>query len=404
MVRQRKRVNKQPTLGSLFLSQNSSTWTPDQNRDLMFKLYRASFASSATVLFKNNNNIISKLKDNPFTTTEGSNVVKINHEGHGLSVNDLIDVSGLIDSGDFGGMFGSSIDGRRRILKVDHTGFTFRSDSNATSSTETGGKNISISHNVIYDTFVPQIQTLIPSDKTKIVSKIKKTSGSSYAGGRNTDPDYSKDNDFSDVSLNTFNYNEKPSVILNEESSNFYRIPKSFELKLELSTEDSSNSVSPVIDLQRCAIATFENVIDKQDETSSNGFNIPIKFVAETDRIDGSHAAKHITSTIVLDEPAVGLKILFAANRPSVAGFRVFYKIGTSDENIDDVPYVEIAEETSNPADENSSVFREYEYLPGGQTGTLNEFTQFKVKIVMTSTNSSKIPVIRDFRTIALIT
>ena len=34
------RVAKQPTLGSLFKSQNSRTWTPDQERDLTFIIDR----------------------------------------------------------------------------------------------------------------------------------------------------------------------------------------------------------------------------------------------------------------------------------------------------------------------------------------------------------------------------
>ena len=34
-------VSTQPTLGSLFKSQNASTWTPSQFEDLKFKLYKA---------------------------------------------------------------------------------------------------------------------------------------------------------------------------------------------------------------------------------------------------------------------------------------------------------------------------------------------------------------------------
>ena len=63
----------------------------------------------------------------------------------------------------------------------------------------------------------------------------------------------------------------------------------------------------------------------------------------------------------------------------------------------------EIAEATSNPADEVKSIFREYEYLAGGQVGNLDAFTQFQVKVVLTTTNSSKFPTIKDFRAIALV-
>ena len=36
-------ISTQPTLGSLFKSQNASTWTPSQYEDLKFILYRANF-------------------------------------------------------------------------------------------------------------------------------------------------------------------------------------------------------------------------------------------------------------------------------------------------------------------------------------------------------------------------
>lgn len=46
-------VSTQPTLGSLFKSQNASTWTPSQEEDLKFTLYRADFASSGNATFFN---------------------------------------------------------------------------------------------------------------------------------------------------------------------------------------------------------------------------------------------------------------------------------------------------------------------------------------------------------------
>ena len=39
-------VTKQPAIGSMFRSQNSSTWTPDQESDLAFNIWRASFDTS----------------------------------------------------------------------------------------------------------------------------------------------------------------------------------------------------------------------------------------------------------------------------------------------------------------------------------------------------------------------
>jgi hypothetical protein len=45
------RISEQPYAGSFFRSQNSSTWTPYQNQDLMFVLNKAVFDTSGTVTF-----------------------------------------------------------------------------------------------------------------------------------------------------------------------------------------------------------------------------------------------------------------------------------------------------------------------------------------------------------------
>ena len=42
-------VSQQPTLGSLFKSQNASTWEPSQWEDLKYNLYRANFATSGSI-------------------------------------------------------------------------------------------------------------------------------------------------------------------------------------------------------------------------------------------------------------------------------------------------------------------------------------------------------------------
>ena len=54
------------------------------------------------------------------------------------------------------------------------------------------------------------------------------------------------------------------------------------------------------------------------------------------------------------------------------------------------------------PPDDNPNAFRDYRYLAGGLQGQLDEFTEFQVKIVMQSTNSSVVPMFKDLRVIAL--
>ena len=47
------KISAQPTLGSLFKSQNGSTWSAAQLEDLKYRLYRADFANEGLVRFFN---------------------------------------------------------------------------------------------------------------------------------------------------------------------------------------------------------------------------------------------------------------------------------------------------------------------------------------------------------------
>ena len=65
-----EKIASQPTLGSLFKSQNATTWNPSQYEDLKYKLYRASFVSEGTVRFFNSDLAVG---NNKFTVTSTNN-------------------------------------------------------------------------------------------------------------------------------------------------------------------------------------------------------------------------------------------------------------------------------------------------------------------------------------------
>ena len=168
---------------------------------------------------------------------------------------------------------------------------------------------------------------------------------------------------------------------------------------VNLSTDNEY--ISPVLDMQRASIVAISNIIDKQNETPSAGFNVPLTYIEETSSVGGTHAAKHITRPITLATEAVGLKLLLTANRPSAADFEVYYRT-TIDGDITLNQWTLVNKENPIPSDEDPTVFRQYQYLVGGRTGDLDGFTQFQLKIVMNSTNSAKVPIFRDLRAIAL--
>lgn len=76
------RVGAQPTLGSLFKSQNGSTWTPSQLEDLKYKLYRADFVDQGVVRYYNpilalKNEKVTVLGPNQITTLDQRAIIKL---------------------------------------------------------------------------------------------------------------------------------------------------------------------------------------------------------------------------------------------------------------------------------------------------------------------------------------
>ena len=113
-------------------------------------------------------------------------------------------------------------------------------------------------------------------------------------------------------------------------------------------------------------------------------------------------AAKHLTNVVGLEESAKGLKILLAATRPQNAAIEVYFRTNANGE-IGDQDFTQVTLEGATPAsDETGRIFRDYEFLAGGLGGDLEDFTEFQVKIAMKSSNSSRVPVLRDLRVIAL--
>lgn len=417
------RVNKQPTLGSLFQSQNSSTWTADQTRDMMFKLYRAEFSSSGTLYLENGPPALELLGTNPLRVDSGDSDVTFSLQGHGFMYGDQVRVilpSGFADS--FGGISDSAIggdsdnavNGIRTITAVDWTGFKIGANTSLGSQTANttligGGSGIVVEQQAMFDEYIPLVQVMQP-ENTTISASAKLTSGASYAGSGNTFGRSSaslsgraKASTFSNIILNEVNYNNDPKIIMTRTNeTNFLSGNRSATIKFDFATSDTK--VSPVIDLQRTSLILTENVIDNQDSAATSGFNVPLSFVSETSPVEGTTAAKHVTKQTTLQEPGVGLKILLSANRPSTANLKVYYKTGTGDDVLDDKTWTEVSAVATLPADDDRTTFREYEYLVGGDGGTLAAFTTYQVKIVMTSTNSSRSPKIKDLRVIALAT
>jgi hypothetical protein len=91
-------ITTQPTLGTLFKSQNNSTWTTEQYEDIKFVLYNAKFDRSPMNLVLHNDSFEKqKLRSNPFQTTQNSTFVRVFHKSHGLNVDDKVKIDVDVD-------------------------------------------------------------------------------------------------------------------------------------------------------------------------------------------------------------------------------------------------------------------------------------------------------------------
>ena len=279
----------------------------------------------------------------------------------------------------------------------------------STGVAELGGSSVTATENAIIDYFKTIIGAMeLPN--TSISSKIRPTTATSPSGSQTSFTTLTSAN------ARTFPLNENykfaaphmacSSINETNELSGF----KSCFVDLTLNT--TSESVSPVIDLQRATLLAVANRLDNID--SSSDVYPTTEFFASTEPDGDNNSAIYLTKQIALENPATALKVMFAGHRPSTSEIKVMFKILRTDDasDFDDLGYrffntTGVDDESISPsADEDD--FKEYVYTAGvtddGIGDPLDEFVAFQIKIIMQGTNCAEPPRIKDFRTIALVT
>ena len=423
-----KLVDKNPVTGSLFLSQNGVTWSAVQEQDLKFKIHKANWSNyytandNFTMTFQNKALPFNPLFSNPIKT-DGTTTFYIRAANHGFQEGDKVKITGVTSASNYvGGIHIDNINyatagelqiasGNSDGLSRDWTGLRIEAASvqanAALSEAEGGGNTVQIEKNFLYSHCVVTLDKLQPP-KTQVSYGVKTTkAGANPFNSQSTDA-YDRDTAYSQIKMGkTMVFNEQPRIIAGptQEADNpSAEIPnnKTFEVAAVLTSDDPEN-VMPLIDMERANVAVQAAVIDNpsQSTNSSNGLNRPIYYKPETDPLGGTAAAKHITTVFPLEASAVGLKVLIGANRPNLTNFDLYYRVGLDGDDLAAKNWTLQTVDNNPPTDESSEVFREYEYLIGGDAG-IDPFDQFQFKIVMTSQNMLKFPRIKDFRAIAL--
>jgi hypothetical protein len=201
----------------------------------------------------------------------------------------------------------------------------------------------------------------------------------------------------------------KPYMIASEiNETNELSGKSSFEIEITMRTNDAR--LSPVIDTSRMSVVAVANRINNID--SSSDVYPTTDHVPSTAPEGDQNAAIYLTKQVTLDQLATGIKLIFAAHRPSSSEIKAMYKILRNDESsdFDDLSYEYFntdgsADVTVNPSAQETD-FQEYRFTAGvdddGFGTPLDEFISFQIKIIMQGTNCAEPPRIRALRAIAL--
>lgn len=286
-------ISEQPYLGSLFKSQNASTWTTDQTQDLMFTIYKAKFDTTAvgTVQFVNDVLPFTTLENDPFQMTAGSNIVRVWQNNHGLTDGSKVTISGV--SGTLNGIPAAELNGSWFVSNIDLDSYTITTGTSATKTGYFGGTTVRTTGQVQYDAVMPIAQVQNFSETTTTYA-LKTTSGKSVDG---SETPYVQDLGFGDCLVNENNYFYTPRVIASEVNENvFTGGNKSVTFAVNLSS--TNDSLSPVLDTQRISLVGISNRINSP--TNSNTNVTPVDYTQLFTGSTGafSFAGSTITSTV----------------------------------------------------------------------------------------------------------
>ena len=122
-------------------------------------------------------------------------------------------------------------------------------------------------------------------------------------------------------------------------------------------------------------------------------------FVADTVATSSSNENKYITKRIDLNDESAVLDVWLNVNRPSGASIDLYYKAVDDDSvNFEEQAWVLATPTTPTYIVQNDRLQFSEAYYHIDPTG---QFKSFAFKIVLTSTNSSNAPLVKDFRAVA---
>ena len=284
----------------------------------------------------------------------------------------------------------------------------------AVESASGGGESVTATGNIYFDT----IHTTIPSielPNTSMLTTFRATSATQPVVLSSPANSFTKDSVSTTITLNDNNALTTPKIVASSiNEANEMGGAKSLETTIQMST--TSDNVSPILDTDTLGMIAVQNRINNVDaitdvsQATAGNFDsdtdfVPHAFTESTEPKGDSNAAVYITKKVTLTNPANAIHVLFDGYRAhdsngNASEIEIYFKTLGPDTNIQftDVGWTEATIKTTVQAD--ASDFKEYVY----EIESLEDFNTFSIKVVMQSDSSSNIPLMENFRAIALST
>lgn len=360
-------IGKQAFLGSMFKSQNTTTWTAEQTQDIKFKINIAEFVSNGSVNLLDKTHpsdvglegdiYFKQLKDNPLLFTANSNVVKVIMENHGFRNGDNVKFTYTGPNGSLP-IPNSQINVTNGFVVFDSTvnQFSITVSSNSSIDAKAGG-NFARVNNFVDFTAAHLKTDVITFNGTNIDFSLRVVDKISNA-----------DTQFSILENSTIEF-DSTKIVKNSAGGSGVG-PGDMALSAYFKTDNKY--ISPVLDLEKTGIIGIKNRISAADPVTG-----PL------------NTQGYVQKTINLINPANEITVYFDAIKPPGSQIYVYYRTSNGDILSD---WVLMDLNLSSSED-----FVEYKY-----TKQLNEFKSSQIKIVLTSNNICKVPIIKNLRTIML--
>lgn len=274
-----------------------------------------------------------------------------------------------------------------KVINMDEYEITTSFIANKTK--QSGGNNVIATRNIQYEVITPNFNIMSPSNTVATISASTVTGTS--IGNKNQESFIARSAENIDNKVE--NVLNEPKLILSKPNQDAFQSGTTGSLKTYVNMSTTSDRVSPVLDLAGSSMITISNRINKEVDGDDN-----LDLTSELTPTGGKHSA-YITKKVVLETSGTSVKVLFDAIRIKDNDIKVFVKTkeDSTTASFDDMNYVEVPA-VNYPASKNNKQFRAFEYEVKG----LKEFQEFSVKVVMIGNDQSNVPLIKNFRAIAL--